>query len=470
MTAIDDALFTELRASLDGDVVAPDDPVYEEARKVFNGMIDKHPAAIARCAGPADVATAIKLACDRGVPLAVRCGGHSVAGLGICDGGIVIDLCSMKSIEVDCEAGIARAGGGVLWGEFDQATQAHALATPGGRMTTTGLGGFTLGGGYGWLSDKYGLASDNLIAADVVTADGQLLTASETENEDLLWGLRGGGGNFGVVTSYTFRLHQLGPILLAGLALWPIERAPDVIRAWRDYVDDAPDEVSSACVLLTAPPAPFVPSHLQGRLCLGMSVCYIGDPEKGARVIRPLTDLTPDLNMIQPMPYTAFQAMLDPNSPAGFRNYWRGQNMTALSDEAIEVFLERATTPISPLSMMILFRLGGALSRVGENDTAFSHRDTRYMFHPISLWAAPAEDEHQIAWTREFTNAMRPFTTGSVYLNFVPELEEQVTRTGFRDTKFERLAALKAKYDPHNLFRLNNNIRPTAPAGVHAKE
>src|ERR687887_1306879 len=323
MTVIDPA--DELRQAFSGQVLVPDQSGYDEARRVFNGLIDRRPAVIARCASTADVVKAVAVAREHELLVAVRGGGHSVVGLGTCDDGIVIDLGGLKSITIDPQERSARAGGGVLWGEFDAATQAHGLHTPGGRVTTTGVGGFTTGGGYGWTSSKHGLTCDNLISAEVVCADGRVLTASEDENQDLFWAIRGGGGNFGVVTRFDFRLHPLGPIVLAGLALWPLERATEVLRAWRDYADGAPDEVSTATVVITAPPEEFVPDHLKGQTVLGMAAMYVGDHEEGASVIQPLKDLGPEVDLIQPMPYTVFQAILDPSAPKGYRNYWRGE-------------------------------------------------------------------------------------------------------------------------------------------------
>src|SRR4051794_26750097 len=291
MTHIDPA--AGLRDEFAGDLLLPGDRGYADARLIFNGMIDRRPAAIARCASTADVVAAVNLARGRGPVPAVRCGGHSVAGLGTCDGGILIDLGGLKNITVDPAARTARAGGGVLWGEFDAATQEHGLHTPGGRVTTTGLGGFTTGGGYGWTSSKHGLACDNLISAEIVLADGSVVTASEDEHEDLFWGIRGGSGNFGVVTEFVFRLHPLGPIVLAGMAMFGIERASEVLRGWRDQADAAPDELSTACIVLIAPPEPFVPPHLQGKPVLVIPVLYVGDPARGAAVVQPIKDLEP---------------------------------------------------------------------------------------------------------------------------------------------------------------------------------
>jgi FAD/FMN-containing dehydrogenase len=458
-----------LRAAMAGDVMIPGDAGYEDACKVFNSMIAKRPALVAHCATTDDVVAAVNLARDRDLEVAVRSGGHSVAGLSICDDGLLIDLAGLKGIDVDPDARVARTGGGVLWGEFDAATQEHGLHTPGGRVTTTGVGGFTTGGGYGWTSSKHGLTCDNLVSAEVVTADGRVVTASETENEDLFWGIRGGGGNFGVVTRFDFRLHELGPIVLAGLALWPIDRASEVLRAWRDYVAGAPDELSTACVVLTAPPEEFVPDHLKGQAALGMAAMYVGDPDEGAGVIQPLKDLGPEVDLIQPMPYTAFQAILDPSAPKGLRNYWRGEYLTGLSDGAIDTFAEHAPEVRGagiPFSQMIIFRIGQGVSAIPDDATAFSHRDAEYLFHPISVWEDPADDDRVIAANRAFADAMRPFSTGAAYLNFTADGDR--VRDSYGAEKYERLVALKDKYDPENLFRGNQNIEPSHTTGEPA--
>jgi FAD/FMN-containing dehydrogenase len=461
--------FAELREVLSGGLVVPGDPGYDEARTVFNAMVDRRPAAIARCRTTADVAISINFARENGLDIAVRSGGHSVGGLSVCEGGIVVDLGGLKKIEVDPVAKRVRAGGGVLWGELDAATQIHGLHTPGGRVTTTGIGGFTTGGGYGWTSSKYGLACDNLVSAEVVLADGAVVTASEQENQDLLWGIRGGGGNFGIVTEFEFRLHELGPIVLAGLALWPLTRAGEVLRGWRDYVDSAPDELSTACVTVTAPPEEFVPDHLKGRAALGMAVLYVGDPERGAGVVRPLKDLAPEVDQIGPRPYTAFQAALDPLAPRGLRSYWRGEYMGGLPDAAIDTFLRHApslTEAAAPYSQMVIFRIGQGVTAVAEDATAFSHRGANYLFHPISAWSDPADDERLIAANRAFAEAMRPFGTGGAYLNFTPEADR--VRDAYGEAKYARLVALKDAYDPANMFRLNQNIRPSRPAAEPA--
>jgi FAD/FMN-containing dehydrogenase len=463
---LDQGAIAELRDGFDGDVIGPDDRAYDEARKVFNGMIDKRPAVIARCASTGDVVAAVNLAREEGLVAAVRSGGHSVAGMSICEDGILIDLSGMKGIDVDPQARTARAGGGLLWGEFDAATQEHGMHTPGGRVTTTGVGGFTTGGGYGWTSSKYGLTCDNLISAEVVTADGEVLTASADENPDLFWGIKGGACNFGVVTNFEFRLYPLGPTIFGGLAAWPIDQAPEVIRGWRDYVADAPDELSTGMVILTAPPEDFVPKEVQGTPIVALAGMYVGDPAEGEAAFQPLKDLNPAMDLIGPMPYTAFQALLDPGNQPGFRNYWRGEYLTALSDEAIDTYVERAREPLTPFNQIVIFRIGQAVKAVGEDDSAFSHRDADYLVHPIGMWEDPAEDERLIGWVREFSEAMRPFETGGVYLNFTGDSDK--VRDAFGEQKYERLVELKDKYDPENLFQHNQNIKPSREAGVAA--
>jgi FAD/FMN-containing dehydrogenase len=456
---------TTFRAHFPGELILPEDGGYDECRQVFNAMHDKRPAVIARCRTTADVVAAVRFARQEQLEVAVRSGGHSVAGLSTCEGGILIDLAGLKRITVDPEARTARAGGGVLWGEFDAATQVHGLHTPGGRVTTTGVGGFTTGGGYGWTSSKYGLTCDNLLSAQVVLADGRIVTASEREEPDLFWGIRGGGGNFGIVTEFEYRLHPLGPIVLAGLALWPLDRAADVMRAWRDYVDKAPDELSTACAILTAPPEPFVPDALKGQTAFGIIGMYVGDPADGVRLLRPLKDLGPAVDLIQPMPYTLFQSMIDAAAPKGLRSYWRGEYLASLPDGAIEAFVRHGSalaTAAMPLSQMIVFRIGQGVAAVAEDATAFSHRAARYLFHPITMWSAAADDDRLIAASRAFCDAMRPFATGGAYLNFTPEHR---VREGYGDATYERLVGVKDRYDPDNLFQMNQNIRPSRRAG-----
>jgi FAD/FMN-containing dehydrogenase len=455
-----------LRNTFAGEIILPADARYDECRKVFNAMHDKRPAAIARCSTAADVAAAVNFARQNRLAIAVRSGGHSVAGLSVCDGGLLIDLGGLKRITVDANARTARAGGGVLWGEFDAATQQHGLHTPGGRVTTTGLGGFTTGGGYGWTSSKYGLTCDNLLSAEVVLADGRVVRASDREHDDLFWGIRGGGGNFGVVTEFEYALHPLGPLVLAGLALWPLTEAERVMRAWRDFSDRAPDEFCTGCAIITAPPEPFVPEALRGKVAIGIVGMYVGDPAEGAKVIQPLKDLRPAVDLIQPMPYTAFQAMLDPSAPQGFRSYWRGEYLDTLPDAAISTFLHEAprlAAAGAPFTQAVYFRLGQGVARVPNDATAFSHREANYMFHPITVWQQQDDDARMISASRAFCDAMRPFTTGAAYLNFTGE---DRVREAYGAAKYARLVALKDRYDPENLFRLNQNIAPSRAPGT----
>jgi FAD/FMN-containing dehydrogenase len=465
---IEKGRITALREALAGQVLLPTDKGYDEGRQVFNAMHDKRPAIITRCASTADVVSAVNFAREHELAVAVRSGGHSVAGLSSCDDGMLIDLAGLKRIDIDPDARTARTGGGVLWGEFDAATQQHGLHTPGGRATTTGVGGFTTGGGYGWTSSKYGLTCDNLISAEVVLANGRVATASEQENEDLFWGIRGGGGNFGVVTEFEYRLHPLGPPVLAGLTLFPLERASEVMRAWRDYVDDAPHELSMGGVMVTAPPEDFVPESLRGRVALALVGMYVGDPERGETIMRPIKDLRPAVDLIQPTPYCTFQAMIDAFAPRGHRSYWRGEYLEHLSDDAIDTFLGHGaelTAAARPLSQMVMFRIGQAVAEIPDEATAFSHRSARYLFHPIAMWQRAEDDERFIAATRVFCEAMRPFTTGGVYLNFTPE---DRVRDIFGAGKYERLVAIKDRYDPGNLFRLNQNVKPSRLSGMAA--
>jgi FAD/FMN-containing dehydrogenase len=465
---IDEASVDALQAQFSGRLFRPGDAGYDDAREIFNVMHDKHPALVARCSSTEDVVAAVDYARRNGLLVAVRSGGHSVAGNSTCDDGIVIDLRGLNAVAVDPQAKTARAGGGVSWGEFDAATQEHGLHTPGGRVTTTGIGGFTTGGGYGWTSSKHGLTCDNLVSAEVVLADGRVVRASEHENSDLFWGIRGGGGNFGIVTEFELRLHELGPIVMAGLAMWPLARGREVMQAWRDIADSAPDELSTGAVFITAPPEEFVPDHLKGQTVLGVAAIYVGDANEGERAVQPLKDLAPDLDLIQPMPYTAFQAIVDAAAPPGMRSYWRGEYMDDLTDDAIDVFADLAPELVAagfPLTQTLFFRIGQGVKAVPDHATAFSHRDAEYMFHPITLWSDPADDERMIAASRALCDAMRPFTTGAVYLNFTAEHR---VRDAFGAEKYARLVALKDRYDPDNLFRLNQNIVPSQQVGEPA--
>ncbi len=354
------------------DQITPDDARYDEARTIFNSMIDKRPAVIAQCATPADVRDALQLARSQGHDVAVRAGGHSVAGVCLNDGGLVIDVRPMKDIQVDADARQVRVGAGVTWGEFDRATQEHGLATTGGRVSTTGVAGLTLGGGSGWTERAWGLSCDNLFSVDLVTADGREVTASEDENPDLFWALHGGGGNFGVATSFVFKLHELGPLVTAGLMLWPGDAAADVARQFRDLAASAPDELGTALVFLTGPPEEFVPAHLQGTTVLGIAGLWVGGVDEGAEAMRPLKDLAPEVDLVGPMPYADFQCMID--DPPGMRNYWSADYHDSFPDDALDVFVKYGFSKQSPLSQQLLLPWGGAVARVGEDATPMTKR------------------------------------------------------------------------------------------------
>jgi FAD/FMN-containing dehydrogenase len=453
--AVEEPGVLELRGNLRGALLRPGDPGYEEARGVWNGMIDRRPALIALCAGPADVIQAVGFAREHGLPLAVRGGGHNVAGNAVCDGGLVIDLSRMKGIRVDPVRRTVRAEGGVLWGELDRETQAFGLATTGGIVSTTGIGGLTLGGGIGWLARSYGLASDNLLSVDLVTADGRLRTVGPTEHADLFWAVRGGGGNFGVATSLEYRLHPVGPVL-GGLLIHPFEAARDLLRLYRDFAERAPLELASY---------PVLTSSAEGAPVAAIAVCYNGPPEAGEQVLRPLRAFgSPLMDGIGPMSYTGVQSMLDAFYPRGLFNYWKSSFLTGLTDGAIDTMIAYCADRPSPMCHMALEQLGGAVSRMDAGETAFAHRELPYCWLCLGMCADPAEVEACVRWARRFGEAMQPFASG-VYVNYLgTEADEGAdrVRAAYGTAKYERLAALKAEHDPSNLFRVNQNIRPAA--------
>jgi FAD/FMN-containing dehydrogenase len=458
---LDETAVQQLREGFRGELLQPEDEGYDAARRIWNAMIDKRPGLIARCRGVADVKSAVDFARENDVLLAVRGGSHNVAGKAVCDGGVVIDLSGMRGVRVDAAGRTARAQGGALWGDLDRETQVVGLATTGGLVSTTGIGGLTLGGGLGWLARMHGTSSDNLLSADVVTADGDLVTASVSENGDLFWGLCGGGGNFGVVTSFEYRVHPVGPEVLAGAIFHPGERAGDVLRFFRDYVADAPDELTVIAAMSIAGPAPFLPEEAHGKLAVALAVCYLGDLAEGERVLAPLRSFgEPLADVVGPMPYTALQSMFDQSYPEGRRNYWKSHFMDDLSDEAIEVVIEHASRMASP-SSFYFEHVGGEINRIGEDVTAFGHRDATFDFAILAAWTDPAEDDEHVGWARDFWTAIEPFSMGTVYVNNLGEESEDRVRAAYTPEKYERLVALKDKYDPTNLFRLNQNIRPS---------
>jgi FAD/FMN-containing dehydrogenase len=451
-----------LRDSIHGPVIAPDDEGYDAARAIWNGAIDRRPACIARCTGVADVVAAVRFARERELLVAVRSGGHGVGGHALCDDGLVIDLSPMKGIRVDPAARIARAEAGVLWGELDRETQLHALATVGGIVTHTGIAGLTLGGGIGWLMRKHGATVDNLLSVDLVTAEGGLVTASADEHPDLFWGIRGGGGNFGVVTSLEYRLHPVGPIVLAGPIFHPLEDAREVLAFYREFIAAAPDELTTIFELSVAPPAPFLPEDVHGKPIVMVGACYAGAPEDGIEVVRPLKEFgNPLVDLLEPKLYTALQSMFDPSVPHGWHRYWKSVELPALTDDVIDTLVEHASAQTSPKSYCIVFQLGGALARAREDETAFSQRDATYNVNINAVWTEDdPESERHVAWARDFFSAMQPHAGGRVYVNFLGDEGAKRVRQAYGDRQYERLVELKRAYDPTNFFRLNQNIEP----------
>ncbi|ROZ69447.1 FAD-binding oxidoreductase [Ramlibacter sp. WS9] len=444
-----------------GRLATPGSEDYDQARTIWNAMIDRRPALVVRCAGAADVLRSVRFARDNDLLVGVRGGGHNIAGNAVCDGGLQIDLSLMKSVRVDPVARTARVEPGVTLGEFDREAQAFGLATPLGINSTTGVAGLTLGGGFGWLSRGLGLSIDNLLSADVVTADGELLRASEQENPDLFWGIRGGGGNFGVVTSFEFKLHPVGPELLAGLIVHPLDDAREVMRFHREFMATVPDELTCWFVMRQAPPLPFLPPEWHGKEILALAVCYNGDIAEGERIARPLREFgRPIADVIGPTPYAGWQTVLDPLLAPGARNYWKSHDFADTSDGLIEVMMDHARRIPDPQTEIACAQLGGAVSRVPRGATAYNHRDGQYVMNVHGRWSDPAKDEACIAWARSLWQAAAPFATGSVYVNFLTQEEGGRVREAYGEN-YDRLVALKNKYDPANLFGVNQNISPT---------
>lgn len=444
-------------ASLSGSVLQPGSSEYDEARTVFNAMIDRRPGLIAQPATTADVQACVKFAREHDLLVSVNGGGHSVQGYGVCDGGLMIDFSKMKAISVDPDKRTAMAEAGVRWGEFDAATQEHGLAVTGGRISSTGIAGLTLGSGSGWLERKFGYAVDNLLGAELVTAAGEVLHASESENQELFWGLRGGGGNFGIVTKFEYKLHPLGPIVYGGMLGFP--RDPAILKAYRDFMENAPDEVCGAAALITAPPEPFVPEEVRGTPVMGIVVLYAGNPDDGPAAFKPMLDLDPVVKMVAPIPYTAVQQLLDAANPAGIQNYWKADFYPELPDEAINTLLSREPAP-SPHTSVIIMPNGGYVHRVAEDATAMAWRRAKWSLHLLSLWEDPADDERNIEWTRSLSKAMSSWAQEAAYLNYLMDEGEQRVKDSF-GAHYDRMVALKNKYDPTNFFRLNQNIKPT---------
>jgi len=451
-TTIDDAALEAFKTSLRGELLRPGDPGYDDARKVWNGMIDKRPALIARCTGVADIIDAVNFARTNELLVSVRGGGHNITGNAVCDGGLMIDLSRMKSVRVDPAKRTARAEAGLTWGEYNRETQAFGLASTGGVVSTTGIAGLTLGGGLGWLMGKHGLSCDNVLSADIVTADGQFLTASASEHPDLFWGLRGGGGNFGVVTSFEYRLHPVDAVL-AGMVLHPMAKAKDVLRFYRDYARSAPDALTAFAALMTSP---------EGAPVVAIVVGYIGPIAEGERLVAPVRKFgSPIADTIGPMSYVQLNTMLDAAFPyGGVQRYWKSSFLKHLGDDVLDILVTRAATLPSPMSMVGFFHVHGAATRVKPDETAFGLRDDQWDYDIISQWQDPVDADRHIRWTREFWTAVEPFATGEVYVNHLDAEEGTRIRAAYSDN-YERLVALKNTYDPTNLFRLNQNIKPT---------
>jgi len=452
-------LVRSFRAAFAGTVITPEDERYDAARAVWNGTVDARPALIAQCRSTDDILAAVNLARTAGWPLSVRAGGHSVAGFSVCDDGVVIDLSLMRGVTVNADTSTATVEPGATWADFDKATAAYSLASTGGLISTTGVAGLTLGGGIGWLQRKYGLSCDNLISAEVVTAAGEVVQASGTENPELLWGLRGGGGNFGVVTKFVFALHPVSTVL-GGLMLFPLDRGKTVLKAFRDWAADLPDEASMLAAILTAPSEAFVPPELAGQKVVAILGCWCGDLDAGTAAFEPLRQLAPSADVFGPMPYTALQGMLDAGAQYGLRNYFRGGYLADLDDEVIDVALEHGARMPSPMSQIHFHQMGGAVGRVAPDATAFSGRAAGYTYNLVSTWTEPDEDASHIAANRELAAALAPLSAGGSYVNFLSDAGGDRVQAAYGGALYDRLARLKREYDPANLFSRNQNIRP----------
>jgi FAD/FMN-containing dehydrogenase len=446
----------ELRFRLQGGVHEPGDEFYEDTCTLFNTMIDRRPRLVVECIAVDDVVAALAFAREHDLPIAVRAGGHSVAGLSLCDGGVVLDMRGMADIDVDAARRIARVGGGAIWADVDRATQAHGLAATGGRVSTTGVAGLTLGGGSGWLERKHGLACDNLVAADLVTWDGRIIRVSENENAELLWALRGGGGSFGVVTALEIQLHPLDPEVFAGVALFGIERAHEVVRTFRDVMNDAPDELSLACAFITAPDDDDdVPDHLRGNPAVAILGMWAGDAADGERALAPVRALGPEADFFAPTGYADFQCSID--DPPGFRNYWTAENVVDLPDEAIDVLVRRATELPAGPSQLFIVAWGGAVRRFGAEHSPLAGREARFIVHPLLLWEDPADDERNRVLGRAFRSDVQPWSIGATYPNFLGEEGSARMNAAF-GTSADRLSAVKSQWDPHGAFRTHQAI------------
>jgi FAD/FMN-containing dehydrogenase len=461
-TQLDAEAVEGFKTQVRGPVLAPGDPGYDDAREIWNGLIDRRPALIVQCSGAADVVDAVNFARDNELVLSIKAGGHNVAGNAVNDGGIVLDLSQMRGVHVDPEAQTVRVQGGATWGDLDRETQLFGLAVPGGVVSTTGVAGLTLHGGVGHLRRKHGLSIDNIVSVDIVTADGQFRRASATENEDLFWAVRGAGSNFGVVTSFEFQAHPVGPMVFVGAIFYPFEEAAAILPAWRDFMATAPEELSSLAICWSVPPHPPFPPEIHGTPVVVVAAAYSGPVEEGERIVQPLRELAePVVDASGPWPWLGLQSGFDAIFPKGELRYWKSRSVTEFSDEVIGKIIELASRRPTPLSDIVTWHHGGAMSRVAEEDTAYGGRDVQFLVTAEASWTDPGQTDEAIAWAREVFDAMEPYTTGAVYLNFpgLGEEKDDLARAGY-GANYDRLTALKTKYDPDNLFRMNINIPP----------
>jgi FAD/FMN-containing dehydrogenase len=460
-TKLDEAALREFETSLRGELVRPGDPSYDQHRRIWNGSISRKPALIARCTGVADVIAAVTFAHRTGLEVAVRSGGHSFPGLSVADGALVVDLGPMKGIRVDPNARTARVQAGVVLGELDRETQQFGLAVPAGIVTHTGLAGLTLGGGIGWLMRKLGLTIDQLVSVDVVTADGEFVKADEDENADLFWGVRGGGGNFGIVTDFEFRLNALGPTVVAGPIFWPMDDSPEVLRFYRDWVADAPDELMTIVVHRKAPALPFVPEEFHGEKVVMVICCYAGPVDEGERVVRPMKEFgAPIIDLCVPKPFLVHQAMFDPSFPHYRWYYFKSCDVPALTDDVIDVTVEHSQRIQSPLTSFPIWQMGGAVARVADDATAFTGRDAGFTYNIGGCTESADGFDEERDWVRDFWSALEPYQTG-VYVNFLGDEGQDRVRESYGAAKYARLQELKRRYDPDNFFRVNQNIPPS---------
>jgi FAD/FMN-containing dehydrogenase len=461
-TQLDAEAVEGFKTQVRGAVLTPGDPGYDDAREIWNGLIDRRPALIVQCSGAADVVDAVNFARDNELVLSIKAGGHNVAGNAVNDGGIVLDLSQMRGVHVDPEAQTVRVQGGATWGDLDRETQLFGLAVPGGVVSTTGVAGLTLHGGVGHLRRKHGLSIDNIVSVDIVTADGQFRRASATENEDLFWAVRGAGSNFGVVTSFEFQAHPVGPMVFVGAIFYPFEEAAAILPAWRDFMATAPEELSSLAICWSVPPHPPFPPEIHGTPVVVVAAAYSGPVEEGERIVQPLRELAePVVDASGPWPWLGLQSGFDAIFPKGELRYWKSRSVTEFSDEVIGKIIELASRRPTPLSDIVTWHHGGAMSRVAEEDTAYGGRDVQFLVTAEASWTDPGQTDEAIAWAREVFDAMEPYTTGAVYLNFpgLGEEKDDLARAGY-GANYDRLTALKTKYDPDNLFRMNINIPP----------